>query len=401
MKNILYLLDYYMPNASPNGVCVSKLASTMVNSGWNVSILCFGNESIEHARKEDGIEIYRCCDPGVEPKHTFVYATKFYFKWLLPSKYPITERKNVSDQFYKYSEILYSKYHYDVVVAVHLPVETLIASIKLKEKHPQIKILSYMLDSLSGGFVPRFIPEQYSRKRKLHWENCIFQYFDKIILMQSSKNHHDRYSTKQEWYKKSVFLDIPLLTVISKTHVNLHPNNKVVTAFCGLLNFPYRNVKYFLSLIERLNDDYKFVFAGKCNIQDELNSNSSGKIEYLGQISHAEVESLLSRADILLNLGVTVPSAISGKIFEYMSYGKPIISTYSIDNEACIPYLRLYPLALLIDERNPDIEQQARSLQSFIDNAKDKHVPFEVLNKEFYNNTPEAFMETITNLCEQ
>ena len=398
MKKVLFLLDYYLPDASPNGVCVSNIARQMVSSGWEVSILCFGNNSLDNADIVDGVRIYRCCDPGVKEKHTVGYAIKFYIKWFSPSKYPITERKNITRQFFDKANKLCSKNRFDEIVAVHLPVETLIAGVKLKELYPEIKLISYMLDSMSGGFIPRFLPESYLRGRKLKWENYIFNKYDSIILMASSKKHHDKHSSDQVWYQRSVFLDIPLLTTVNISEAVKQNNDKTTIAFCGLLNYPYRNVKYFLSIIKHMNEHYRFVFAGSSNIENELSCIDDDRIEYLGKIPHHEVERLLSRADILLNLGVTVPSAISGKIFEYMSYGKPIISTFSIDNEACIPYLQTYPLSFLVEERNTNIEEQAKHLQCFIEKTKNQRVAYEEVLKEFYNNTPDAFINELNQI---
>lgn len=100
----------------------------------------------------------------------------------------------------------------------------------------------------------------------------------------------------------------------------------------------------------------------------------------------------------MLNIGVNTPSAISGKIFEHMYYGKPIISTYSIDNEACIPYLAKYPLSYMIDEIITDLESQAKKLNLFIEEYKNKRISAENIINEFYLNTLNAFINIIEEL---
>lgn len=265
-------------------------------------------------------------------------------------------------------------------------------------------MVSYMLDSLSGGFIPRFLPEKFARKRKLIWENNLFKKLNKAILMQSSRKHHEDHLSMEEWYDNAVYLDIPLL---EKKQVSMQCNkdelHRAVITFCGLLNDPYRHVRHFVEIAKRCKQ-YRFVFAGSSNIETELNeiqNEEDSNIVYLGQIQHSEVEKLLSKSDVLLNLGVTVPSAISGKIFEYMSYGKPIVSTYSIDDEACIPYLSKYQLGLLIDERTGNVEQQAEQLCNFVEKTKERRVDFSTVEKIFYNNTPQAFVDYLEKVTQE
>lgn len=404
MQRVMFLLDYYIPNASPNGVCVEKVAKCFVQNGCGVAIVCFQSPQQPNVEVRDGIEIYRVCNPETTHKHTNSDAIKFYSKWLMPSQFPITERKEVTQQLFDGAERLLREKEYDVVVCVHLPVETLIAGTRIKERYPDIVVVSYMLDSLSGGFIPRFLPETFSRKRKLIWENNLFKKLDKAILMQSSRKHHEDHLSMEEWYGNAVYLDIPLL---EKSQVSMQSNkdepHRAVITFCGLLNDPYRHVRHFVEIAKRCKQ-YEFVFAGASNIEAELKkfqNEEDSNIVYLGQIQHSEVEKLLSKSDVLLNLGVTVPSAISGKIFEYMSYGKPIVSTYSIDDEACIPYLSKYQLGLLIDERSGNIEQQAEQLCNFVENTKKRRVDFSTVEKVFYKNTPQAFVDYLEMVTQE
>ena len=81
-----------------------------------------------------------------------------------------------------------------------------------------------------------------------------------------------------------------------------------------------------------------------------------------------------------------------------MGFGKPIISTYSIDNEACLPYLKKYPLAFVVDERQSDSQPQAQALRQFIEQSAHKRVPYEQIAPLFYANTPDAYVEEIDKL---
>ena len=156
-----------------------------------------------------------------------------------------------------------------------------------------------------------------------------------------------------------------------------------------------RNIKYFIELISCIKDEnIIFTFIGDSNYKP-LTEGNFKNIKYVPLISHDKLSEYYNHADILLNLGVTIPSAISGKIFEYMSYGKPVVSTYSIDNEACLPYLKKYPLTYLIDEREEDIGRAAENLTEFIRNHCHERVDTAFINDIFIQNKPENFIYSL------
>ena len=78
---------------------------------------------------------------------------------------------------------------------------------------------------------------------------------------------------------------------------------------------------------------------------------------------------------------------IPSKIFEYFSFEKKIIHFYKDDNDTCIPYLKKYPYALLIDERD-NFEDNLNKLLDFL-GADSKTKYSEEWHKNFTMNTPE------------
>ena len=380
--------------ATANGICCENIASALIDNGYNVNIVAYAynEKTYENIR---GVNVYYAKCP-CRALSGIAYKLYFYAKWMFKfSKYPITEIKKRTDAIFELSSRVVEEKNIDTVICVHLPIETLIAGVKLKEKYPNLNCISYMLDSLSGGFTPGLLPERFCRLRKIKWENNLLSRFDCAVLMEASRPHHEAKCKRLLWYKNAIYLDIPLLKV-NDTDSHKKAKDKATVAFCGLLDFPARNVPLLLNVIEvQENSDIEYVLVGSSNISDKLKNNSPANVRYMGFLPHKSIADILLEADIFLNLGVTVPSAISGKIFEYMSYGKPIISTYSIDNEACLPYLKKYPCALLIDEREKDIKNQAKKLEEFIIKNKDTRVNVNKIEEIFYNNTPKAFVRAL------
>ena len=223
--------------------------------------------------------------------------------------------------------------------------------------------------------------------------------------MSSSIDHHRKYSSHLNHYKRMIFLDIPLLTeIVPRNKVvtnNFFDGNRISIVYTGSLYYSSRNPKYILELFRKLNrEDIALIFIGSSDCKklfEDMQDKFTGEIRYYEHIEHDKIIDVLPDADFLLNIGVKNKNAISGKIFEYMSFGKPIISTYEIDEEPCIPYLEKYHPALLIDQRK-SLDENLKILNDFIDKNYKVSVPFNSIEKEFYKNTPKAFIEVIDSL---
>ena len=103
------------------------------------------------------------------------------------------------------------------------------------------------------------------------------------------------------------------------------------------------------------------------------------------------------RIIILFNIGVRESTAISGKIFDYMGYCKPIITTSFIDNEGTIPYIMNYPQGLVIDERLP-IEINIEKLRNFLIGCSKSTFSFEEVAQKFSSALPSSYVKSIEEL---
>ncbi|MEG0570842.1 MAG: glycosyltransferase [Oscillospiraceae bacterium] len=227
----------------------------------------------------------------------------------------------------------------------------------------------------------------------------IFKNCDKIIVMKSSEEHHQK--NNELILDKISVLDIPLLScnrVVEKKRNNR--NYKLV--FIGSINKTIRNPKFIISLLESIsmfNIEVSFIGEINCiDMFDRLKEKYQSRISFLGRVSHdISIEQMLN-ADILLNIGNSNSSMVPSKIFEYMSTGKPIISTLPIKNEPSAQYLTKYPSALIFDEDRSDFNIIAEEILNFIGKSKDIQVNYDDLEKKFYKNTPKAFVDLINDL---
>ena len=117
----------------------------------------------------------------------------------------------------------------------------------------------------------------------------------------------------------------------------------------------------------------------------------------MGLIGHERVLELLDEADVLLNIGNINTALIPSKLLEYLSYGKPIITTYWSDADTSLPYLEKYPLTVTLDECEEDLDAQAEKIERFFDRYLGKHVEPKVMEAVFRENTPAAFEKLLVD----
>lgn len=118
--------------------------------------------------------------------------------------------------------------------------------------------------------------------------------------------------------------------------------------FAGSLKKGYVDAQYAVDLfsgglLSRCSLD--FYAAG--NGVDVL-QNAAENIVQKGWIDKARLEKAYQQADAFISIAEKNGRQISSKIFEYMSYGKPIIHIYYVDDDVNLRYLKHYAKALCL-----------------------------------------------------
>jgi glycosyltransferase involved in cell wall biosynthesis len=397
MKNVLFLLDYYLPNASANGVCISKIVNEFVYNGINVYLVCFKDDK-RNVASDSRESIYEIKSPDVQKKFGKI---SYYFRWITPGESLPAEIKNVANDMFEVAKGIIEKNNIDTVICTHLPIESISVGKRIKEKFPFLKVVAYMLDSQSGGFLPRFLPKSFCRRRKIQWENKKFACFDLIILMESSRAHYEKYSKSAAWYQNAHYLDVPALCKqkdLLKCTKSL--NDEIIISFVGTMSPGVRTPYALLETLSHVSSlKLRVVFAGKntcAGLAYYLSESSNISLDIKGELPYEEAQKILAASDILLNLGNVNTNLVPSKVFEYMSIGKPIISTYVDTKDSSLPYLSKYPAVFFIDERSSDFDSVARNLEAFIKNNLNTTVPYSSIEGDLYNNTPAALYNLLS-----
>jgi|GEM_PF-653743 conserved hypothetical protein len=411
---ILYILGAYKPRASANGLCSDNIIKNLSLNGHSVTVLANKMHGVLDGEvNNEGIQIFRvrqrlsirlkewgdinCSGHPVRRKLT-IFLAKAINKLQLFFSIAFWPTISILTNFrFKRKAIkLQKEIGYNMVISVYTPIESLKAGYNLKKKYPEITYIAYFLDALSGGYGPKIFSNKTIRRRGMRVEDKIFSVADKIILMKSSKNFYERFQEK--YLSKMYFLDIPMLLKQEVKEANkIRQNNVYKLLYVGSINLKIRNPYTLINILSVLDrEDISCEFVGTIDCMwmfDDLKKKMGERLIFSPFMPHGELKKKFEEADFLVNIGNSITTMVPSKIFEYMSYGKPIIATYDIVEEPSKKYLESYPEALLLFGKNR-AEENVRLLGEFIEQSHEI-VFFETIKSIFKLNLPQTFTDCI------
>lgn len=416
---ILYILGAYKPNMSANGVCSDNVINQLLEEGHEVTALVNSAPGASKSCKDGALTVVRVkqrlsavlTEKSEALTKTNPLKAKLFgllgkiinkTKLLITAPWwPVVSPSTVS-RFKRAAINLHKENRFDAVVSVYTPVEALLAGYGLKKAFPEIKFYPYFLDSLSGGFGPRYFSKKRIIRRGLNIEKRVFPLAERIIVMQASRQHHEKYN--EEFLSKMSFLEVPSFCK-RKTELISNPEKKdgspIRLLYVGSISYAVRDPRALIRVLCEMQEDNTVCeFVGKIDcphLFDSLKQKLGDRLVLSGQLSHDEVIKKITNADVLLNIGNKLSTMIPSKIFEYISYAKPIISTYVSDEDPSLPHLKLYPLSLLLDCRSS--ENFGDKITEFLKKIENIKVDENELERIYRLNSPEAFTEIITREC--
>lgn len=404
VKRILFITGEYPAFASPTSLAASFVIDHSRN---DYEVYCLSIRNNGNHKSTQNTRVIHMSDNNGD-----ILSAKFKSRlWLRVNQiltipiYPILHPKMQHKLNKKAFEIC-SKYKIDAIVGVSFPFEAVIAGAYVKKKIPEIIFIPYLIDAYSCGTPPKYLPQSYSNRRRLWYEHNAISNADGIIAMKSGREFYEK--QEYECYHKIYYLN-PAFFVEPKRRTdksdNHHLQGYINIVYTGYLYLPDRNPTYAIRLFSSLKSfKVRLTFIGRTEVKDIIEKEKktfNGELSAPGFMKHEQLEDFLMNADFLLHMGVSNGSAISGKIFEYMSYGKPIIALYHDPNEATLPYLEKYPYAICINIKTTPVDIATILIEKFITENMGKVAEPSSLKALFYDSTPDAFWDVLNSIVEE
>lgn len=318
---------------------------------------------------------------------------------------PVSNDINV---LFRNASTIIEKEKIQCVIPVVNPRESVIVAYKLYKKY-NIPYIPYYLDSIYGNIGLRFQPDSVNKKKALEYEEKWLSDAKTIIMMQSVKRLYEGLNVEEHPYVSKIeFMDIPLLTTYNSTtrkQANPMYDGQFAILFIGTMPNRIRDPRYVFHLADKVaKDNVHFYFAGRSDYMSDLDNmmKRNSNIHFLGEIKHEDIPDYVEGVKVLLNIGNSIPGMLPSKVFEYMSYMKPILSTIKHSADLSVSYLEKYGAAFIVDESKPldeSVEETRQYLNEVMKGEYDINISVLIENDgALYLNTPKCFCEKIESI---
>lgn len=415
MRHIVVLVGEYLPFISPNGNIANNLIEELKKT-YKITVITRKNDiNLERESIFDGVKIIRIpdynliihklCNEKIMKSTRLLdktfYKIVLYIKrgfFFLPrlfsgqsiSKYYVRKILRVLIKLNLNEKI-------DVLIPVSAPHEEVMAGVKFKKNYNgEINLLIYQLDRFSNAnsLYPTKMFINTKINNNISLESQALKTCDKLFILPPLRQHYSNpnYRYLQE---KITVTEHPLVKNISEHGGRGVIENKSISIlYAGSLDTKLRSPKYLFELFrtESIRDSnlilnlYTF---GNCQpIIDKYKILIKDKIFDYGRVSFNEVQNKMINCDFLLTIGNNSDNEVPSKLFEYLSFCKPIIHLYYSDNDVYLEYLKTYEHSICLKMDDQIIKENSIKLKEFCVEHENASIDFEKVAKLFETCTP-------------
>ena len=180
----------------------------------------------------------------------------------------------------------------------------------------------------------------------------------------------------------------------SSTHNDAHP---IRVLFSGWMCSQLRSPEFFLQIVSRLDERFTVTFMGReCEkLTERFDIRTKAELITMPQQPYEVALQAMADADIMINIGNSVPVHMPSKTLEYINTGKPFVNFYKMDDCPTLYYTKRYPLCLNMSEKDTDLDAAARRFIDFCVENKGKTVDRDYIEREYEDCTPQYIAQKI------
>ncbi|WP_214796797.1 hypothetical protein [Exiguobacterium sp. s5] len=414
--HIVFVVGSYYPNYSAVGKCASNIAEELAKSN-KVTVISLkdyfnqnendeiNNQKILRVTTKDLVKEFKLNDK-IESSKGFIKSGYIILNKLnkVFRNFNIIFSKTTINQNLVESYIngLTSISHpIDTIIPVCMPYEGVIASIQYKKKYNnEVKVIPYLFDQFVENDSLHRLKLIKILKRNAHskLEKNTVENSDSILILKQLNSYYMKHYEK--FMKKVHVVEHPLLKLPNVTVSS--NNNKTKFVYAGSFYKNIRNPKYmldvFTKIFEKSEGELNIYSFGDCDRIIENYTYNKSEIKSFGKISNDKIPEKLINSDFLVALGNKDDKQVPSKIFEYFTYGKPIIYFYTNSNDKNLEVLEKYKLAICVNQNSDNKTLNSNRIINFCKNNVDERLSFEEIKHTFLDATPEYTVKKINSL---
>lgn len=414
MTHIVMICREYYPTFGATGNMMNNILQELKKEGFKITVIsCKNDWDMENEVDYKGIKVIRVNDfrncfynwHNKQKNKSVGKIGNLFNKFLYGSvralsiietvfRFQSLQKTLIIRYISKLKEIQ-KKDKIDIIISVGQPYESIVAAYKFKKNYNNIRLFSYSVDHFTeSATLNRFtILKKIRYKFNLKIEKNIILKSEHVFILPQLLDHYRKFFSLYK--NKYSLIEHPLLIehrMDSENNKINFPSGVINIVYTGMLDKVFRNPKYMLEMLKYMPSNIYFnVFhTGNCYELIEIyKEHLEGRLKNYGKVPLDIALEAMYKADILLNFGVTYSDQISGKIFDYIAFGKPIIHLYFFDNDPNLIYFKDYPLALCLKIDEELIVENSDKIYEFCKSFTGEKLTFEEVKGKFYDATPE------------
>lgn len=407
---VLVLTDKYYPKPYANAVCAQALIDELNKQKIEVTVLAYKDCGVQSVESWKG-------NPVTYVKPDLRQRLFYYADNLGTTKKAVVARKIAKvlnrsrkiflipwQPMYSFSmpqKILkkinenYKETCFDAIISILNPFELSVAACKFKTKHPHIPVIVYAVDTLRNNY----IKGNYAFANGYFWEKRILKKCDKYFYMKARRKEFlpKRYDTYRE---KLIEVDLPRLEIknlkeIVPYNFKNFSENWVYAGSMGGIHYDYKEM---LAIFERVSYNrncilHMYIRGSEAEKIKQLAKDRNLPIEIHGYVDQCVLNSIMASCDVLVTLKTS--SHISAKIFECISYQKPIVHFSGVENDPNIEYYEKSSAYKVVKMFNPDRNREIAELEKYLNSIKSLRIKKKQIEELYRDSTPKYSVQTI------
>lgn len=410
-KNILVVTDSVYPQLTANSGIAYRITEALHTTyGCRVTMLAVepGSESytpeacgeIVPELVNDFSQIYHLKENSKNSLAFFLSLAKkpellhYYLDKRLASKMDYDEWEYPIRKAYERAiRRLLKQQHFDCIFCLIQPSAIAKALVNVK---PGVPCIVYKLDPWATNPVLAMTQTEAARKEEALYEQKFDAMCAHILTTNLIFEDMRKLGAPVEKYRIVEFPNI--VRPVKKNPRIAFDKDHIHCVYTGVFYTDIRNPGYVLAAFEKLQDtNILFHIFGLPKALPEILPNN---VIFHGQVSQEDASDYTLEADILVNVGNAVSNMVPSKLLSYISTGKPILNFTKIDNCPTLPHMKKYPLGLTVRETEAPNQRALDTIREFILSNKGKCIPFEEIEKLYYEGTPAHMSKQLYALME-
>lgn len=416
--HIVFIVGSYYPNYSAVGKCVGNVADVLAREN-KVTVICekstldqqdkeiYNNQTILRTITSDKtrrLKVINQINRAKGSKKSIYNILLNILKLQQALKFVFSKTSIKKELVGTYEEILKRiDENIDVIIPASMPFESVIAAHNYKENiNSEVILLPYLFDQfVENEALHRFKLNKLLKKKKhQRIERNVVASSKKILILKQLKDYFK--SVYPEYSHILEEVEHPLIVKNKKYNIRRKRGSGIVFTYAGSFYKNIRDPKYMLEVFDKLLNEVDGVLNlytfGNCESTIYEYSSKNESIKANGSIPSSLVEGALSDADFLVAVGNSVNNQVPSKIFEYLSYGKPIIYFFENEDDSNIEILKKYPNSKCVNQKDMTFEDSIAELKSFCETNKNEAISFEQISELYSDALPEHTAQLIKRI---